>query len=73
VTLLGSVEPWALCTTTGCDDLLQGLSERSRIDLGHGVVTAMAAILASLSASTLFAADEHEHDHDHHEHVPVGY
>ena len=43
--LLGSFQPWALCTTTGCDGFLQSFSERSGIAFGHGLVTAIAAIL----------------------------
>jgi hypothetical protein len=45
VTLLGSMGPWALCTTTGCDGFLQSFSEQSGIEFGHGIVTAIAAIL----------------------------
>jgi hypothetical protein len=45
VMLLGSVGDWVECSTTDCYGLLLSFSEMSGLDVGYGVVTAIAGIL----------------------------
>src|SRR6266540_3100336 len=48
VTLLGSVGEWVVCSTTDCYGPLQSFSEMSGLDVGYGVVTAIAGILLTV-------------------------
>ena len=45
VMLLGSLGDWVECSTTDCYGPLQSFSEMSGLDVGYGVVTAIAGIL----------------------------
>jgi hypothetical protein len=48
VMLLGSVGDWVACSTTDCYGPLQSFSEMSGLDIGYGVVTAIAGILLTV-------------------------
>jgi hypothetical protein len=48
LTLLGSTGDWVECSTTDCYGGLMAFSEMSGLDVGYGVVTAIAGILLSV-------------------------
>jgi len=54
LTLLGSFMTWGSCSTTPCGGNLQSISDYSGLDLGFGVVTAVAGLgLAAIGVGAL--------------------
>jgi hypothetical protein len=54
LTLLASFWTWGTCSTTPCGGFLQAISEYSGLDLGFGVVTAVAGLaLAAIGLDAL--------------------
>lgn len=51
LTLLLSFQTWGSCPTTPCGGILMAISEHSGLDLGFGVVTALAGLMLAAIGS----------------------